>query len=161
MPTPTTPTLADILGALTPDAIRRVSDKTTKAQLESAYAFIHGAATTLLDTTGKSDHLIKGLGEIHVGLEDLHGLVADALAIIAELEDRDAKQAAYHTAVSALQTSEAELHTHLSSYSLLLRGKLGAKSAELTRFGFAPLAPGGRRKAQPAPTPTTPTTPTR
>ncbi len=158
MPNNPTPTLAELLGTLSPEIIRRVTDKKTKEQLEGAYAFIKGTATVLLDASGKSDHLIKSVGEIHITLDDVRGMVADALALLAEVEDRDAKAAAYHVAVERADATSAELHQHMSSFGLLLRGKLGPKSPELTQFGFAPLAPGGRRNPLP-PTPAKPPTP--
>jgi hypothetical protein len=69
------------------------------------------------------------------------------VALIGQIADRDAKADAYHVAVGHVQDSQAEVGQHISSFALLLRGKLGPKNPTLTKFGVKPLVPGKRAKA--------------
>jgi hypothetical protein len=154
-------TVAEALGGFTEEAIAKVDDVKLKASLEDARAFASGVAAVLLSTDQEDEHLQEQLAKVQITMDDAVGMAADGVTLLEEIADRDDKADAYHIAVSHVQDTHAAVRQHLSSYTRLLQGKLGAKSQDLVRFGVKPLVPGHRAatKAKTVPKGTPPAAP--
>lgn len=134
-------TVASVLGQLTLDRITAISDVGLRDGLIATYHMVGGIAGCLLE--GGPD--AAKLAEVNITMTDVTGMVADALHLIDEIADRDKKQAAAIAAVAAINASEKEMAEHRASITFLMRGKLGAKSPDLKKFGITPFSTGGRK----------------
>lgn len=156
---PKTPThtVESILGALTQERVELVNDAVVKRELQGVLRFATGVATVLLagESDAKHEALARQLGEVHVTIDDVEGIVRDANSLLAKHEEKVAKEAQFHAMVAEVGEASHEIHEHLAGYANLLRGKLGSKSDQLARFGVAALIPGKRHPQAPAKGPTT------
>ncbi|MFI5301907.1 MAG: hypothetical protein ACHREM_27780 [Polyangiales bacterium] len=91
-----------------------------------------------------------GIGPTNAGngitLPVATSIVGGALAVLASLDDLEAKQAAYHAAVDEAKARVKSLPDDVSKKAPLLRGSLGTRSATLKNFGVKKVGSGGGRK---------------
>ena len=144
---------------LAPESIASVRDFTARKTLEQAHAFARGLADVLRDAPREGEEtrpLAHALRSAGVGLADAEQVAAEAVALIAVLEERDRRAEAFQAAVRSAGESERALYDRLSSFARLLRTNLGPTSPLLASFGV-PVAEGfdvaraRSRSARPAP----------
>lgn len=129
--------------ALTPASIAAVKDFTARKTLEQAYAFARGLANAL-PAASRDDEtrpLALSLDSAGISLADAEQIAAEALALIAVMEERDRRAEAFHAAVRDASDGERALYDRLSSFARLLRVSLGPSSPSLASFGV-PVADG-------------------
>ncbi|MFO0586116.1 MAG: hypothetical protein U0441_01190 [Polyangiaceae bacterium] len=138
-------TVAEVMGEFTEEAIKKVSDTPTRERLIACHAFCSGVAEICLapEDDKNARHLKEQLADVRITLSSVQKLVNSAVQLMKEVHDRDAKADAYHVAVAHVQENHGILGDQLDSYSLLVRGKIGKKHPELTRFGIR-IPKGGR-----------------
>lgn len=138
-------TVAEVMGEFTEEAIKKVSDTPTRERLSACHDFCSGVAEVFLapEDDKKAQHLKEQLGEVLISLGSVQKLVSSAVQLMNEVHDRDAKADAYHVAVAHVQENHGILGERIDSYSLLVRGKLGKKHPDLSRFGIR-IPKGGR-----------------
>ncbi len=93
--------------------------------------------------------LAATLGEVHLSGAEAEGLARDALHLLDEIADRDAKDAAARAAVAAVDATDQEIREHLASISLILRaaGSEAARHVRVNRaVGMDALETGGTRQ---------------
>lgn len=130
---------------LAPGSISAVKDFTARKTLEQAHAFARGLADVLRGAPREEEEetqpLSRALQSAGVGLADAEQVAAEAIALIAVLEERDRRAEAFQAAVRSAGESERALYDRLSSFARLLRASLGPSSPLLVSFGV-PIAEG-------------------
>ena len=131
-------TIEGVMGDFTAEAIKRVSDTPTRERLTACHAFCTGVAEICLAPASdkNAQHLKERLAEVMISLSTVEKLVEQAIDLINEVTERDAKADAYHVAVARVQENQGVLGQEIDSYSLLVRGKIGKKHPDLERFGI-------------------------
>ena len=128
---------------LTTASIAAVKDFTARKTLEQAYAFTRGLVNALPAASRDEETrpLALALDSAGISLADAEQIAAEALALIAVMEERDRRAEAFHAAVRDAGESERALYDRLSSFARLLRMNLGPSSPALAGFGV-PIAEG-------------------
>lgn len=143
-PSPKTPNEA--LGAFTKERISN-ADAKNKKTLDDAHGLAVGVFSTLLaeNPDEKTKQMQAALASVSIGLDEATRLVADSVTQLDTLDEKAAKETAFHVAVEAANTGRLAVAKRVSDLALLLRGKLGASSPDLQLFGIKPDARAGRR----------------
>lgn len=131
-------TVDEVMGEFTAEAIKKISDAPTRERLIACHTFCSGVTAIYLASEDDKNarHLKEQLGEVMITLDTVQKMVNHSVELMKKVADRDHKADAYHVAVARVQENQGVLAQEIDSYSLLVRGKIGKKHPELSRFGI-------------------------
>jgi hypothetical protein len=126
--------------AFTLDVIKPVRDFTARKTLEQAHAFVTGLTRVLRDAeSSEADGtLLRELQGAGIGARDAEQIAAQALSLIALMEDRDRKAEVFHAAVKEAGQGERAMYERLAALAQALRARLGGRSPALAKLGVPP-----------------------
>lgn len=140
-------TVDEAVGPLTEQAVNDATEGLTKKTLGEARGIAVGLATLLLDSTDPQDKaVVELLGEVNIGMRDVLQLASLAMALLSAQADRDRAEAEARATNARFEAMRTKLHDASTSFANLARGKLGAKSPALEKFGIKTI--GGRKGAK-------------
>jgi hypothetical protein len=128
------------LSVFTPDSIRPVRDFTARKTLEQAHAFVAGLVTLAREAErdpGARD-LVRDLANVGITEADAAQIAAEAVALIAMMEERDREAEVFHAAVREAGQGERAMYDRLAALARVLRGRLGDRSPALAKLGVPP-----------------------